>query len=278
MSQYGLWIGLTLLQVAFVAGAIWMLRSRRDAAGADDRRPPELDDALLRDAAHTLRTPLTVARSHAEFVLAGLEPGTPGHDDAVVVIDELRRAARISDQLLVLGMAARAEALQLSPVDTGVLALTVARRWSTASGREIAVEADGPAPVLADEPRLRDALDALVENALKACGPGDRITVGTRVAGGRVELSVSDTGPGIAPADAGRIFDRFARGAAGRGPHGTGLGLAIVRAIAEGHGGDVSLCSELGRGTTFTLRLGPVLRPTSARRRAAAPDTAPQTA
>ena len=114
-------------------------------------------------------------------------------------------------------------------------------------------------PVLADASRLRDALDALVENALRACRDEDRIAICAWADAGGAVLAVADDGPGIAREDRERIFERFARGAAASS-RGTGLGLAIVRAIAEGHGGALTLDSELGRGSTFSLALGPVLR------------------
>ena len=146
---------------------------------------------------------------------------------------------------------------------------TVARRWSAASGRAIAVDADAAVAVPADAERLRHALDALVENALAATDPGDRITVGAQRlhAGDAARLIVSDTGHGIAPEDHDRIFERFARGGRSRRGRGTGLGLAIVRAIAAAHGGDVTVHSELGRGTTFTLDLASARAPRPSRSR-----------
>jgi signal transduction histidine kinase len=115
--------------------------------------------------------------------------------------------------------------------------------------------------VLADEQRLRHALDALVENALNATAPGDAVTIATGVRDGHAVLSVSDTGPGIEPADRERIFERFARGAHAEARPGTGLGLPIVKAIASAHGGSVRLSSEPGAGATFTLALGAPLPP-----------------
>jgi signal transduction histidine kinase len=258
-----------------------LLQRRRDHTGPamlQDERARG-GDGFVREAAHTLRTPLAVAESHARFVLGALEPGTPAHADALVVLDELGRAARISDQLLLLG-ATHAQALELEPVDLDALVRTVARRWSAASGREIAVDAGGAGAVPADAQRLRHALDALVENALKATGPRDRITIGAHEAGGGAHLTVSDTGHGIAPEDLDRIFERFARGGASRRGRGTGLGLAVVRAIARAHGGDATVQSELGHGTTFTLRLGPApaLGAARAPRRRDHGDGAPHTA
>jgi len=244
------------LMTCVFLGMVWHVRRRQDAVD-EQRRIAERERAFMRDAAHTLRTPLTVAQGHAELVLDGLEAGTQGHDDATVLREELRRLARISDQLLMLGATAHADALLLTPVALDRLAGEVGRRWSAASGREVAVFAAAGGPVvLADEQRLRHALDALVENALNATAPGDAVTIATGVRDGYGVLSVSDTGPGIAPADRDRIFERFARGAHAEERPGTGLGLPIVKAIARAHGGTVDLATEPGAGATFTLSLG----------------------
>jgi two-component system OmpR family sensor kinase len=253
MFVHGLGTSLMLLGMPLLGSAFRTRRHRREAVMTRPGHAPEGADAFVRDAAHTLRTPLIVARSHAEFVLAGLEPGTAAHDDALVVLDELRRAARISDQLLLLGAATQAEAPVLAPVALDDLVRTVARRWSGVGGRSISVDAGEGVVALGDEERLRHALDALVENALKATTPEDEVTVGARASGRQAILTVSDSGHGIAAADLEGIFDRFGRGAAPR--PGTGLGLAIVRAVAEAHGGHVAVRSAVRRGTTFSLRL-----------------------
>jgi signal transduction histidine kinase len=236
-------------------GMVWHVRRRQDAVDAQ-RRIAEREREFMRDAAHSLRTPLTVAQGHAEFVRGGLEPGTQGHDDATVLLDELRRLARISDQLLMLGAVGHTDALLLSPVALDRLACEAARRWSAASGREVAVEAPAPVAVLADEERLRHALDALVENALNATGPDDVVTISAHVRGGRAVLAVSDTGIGIEPGDRERIFERFARGPQAEGRPGTGLGLPIVKAIARAHRGRIDVDSRPGEGATFTMTLG----------------------
>jgi signal transduction histidine kinase len=252
------------LMTCVFLGMVWHVRRRQEAVEAQ-RAIAERERAFMREAAHTLRTPLTVAQGHAEFVLEGLEPGTPSHEDATVLLDELRRLARISNQLLLLGTAGHASALLMAPVSLDALATAVGRRWAAASGRAIAVDAPGPVTILADEERLRHALDALVENALNATGPADRVTIHAAVEDGRAVLRVADTGEGIDDADRERIFERFARGRNAEHRPGTGLGLAIVRAIAIAHGGGAQVRSAPGEGATFTVRLGaPLPAPGSA--------------
>jgi signal transduction histidine kinase len=237
-------------------GMVWHVRRRQDAVD-EQRRVAEREREFMRDASHSLRTPLTVAQGHAEFLRDGLDPGTEGHHDATVMLDELRRLARISDQLLMLSALGHADALLLAPVALDGLAREAGHRWSAASRREVAVDAPAPVRVLADEQRLRHALDALVENALNATGPGDRVTISAYACTGRAVLAVADTGPGIDAADLDRIFERFERGPRAEG--GTGLGLPIVKAIVTAHGGAVAVVSCPGGGATFTLTLGAAL-------------------
>jgi signal transduction histidine kinase len=236
-------------------GMVWHVRRRQDAVD-EQRRVAEREREFMRDASHSLRTPLTVAQGHAEFLRDGLDPGTEGHHDASVMLDELRRLARISDQLLMLSALGHADALLLAPVALDGLAREAGRRWSAASRREVAVDAPAPVCVLADEQRLRHALDALVENALNATGPGDRVTISAYARAGRAVLAVADTGTGIAPADVGRIFERFERGPGAEGRAGTGLGLPIVSVIAAAHGGSITVDSRPGAGAVFTMTLG----------------------
>ena len=127
--------------------------------------------------------------------------------------------------------------------------------------------------ILADEERLRAALDALIENAFKVIGPDDHVTLVARADGGVAVLEVLDDGPGIAPESQALIFDRFKRPVESR--TGTGLGLPIVKAIAEAHGGSATLRSALGQGAAFALRLGPVMPRTAARLPAPAGEHAP---
>jgi two-component system sensor histidine kinase ResE len=106
-------------------------------------------------------------------------------------------------------------------------------------------------------------LTNLVDNAIKYTPDGGRVTVSVRGdSGGAVVLSVSDTGPGIPEQDLARIFERFYRGDQSRSEPGTGLGLSLARAIARAHGGDITVESRPGEGSTFTVRLPAAQPPT----------------
>ena len=238
-----------LMSAMFLA-MVWHAR-RREAALSAANAAAERERDFIRDASHLLRTPITVARGHAELAAASAD----GQDaqDLGVVVDELGRLSRISNRLLLLASAEHPGFQRTQRVVLAELVDSTVRRWRVASDRDLRADVQAGGTVDVDEERLVAALDALVENAVKATAPGDRIVVRTRAEDGTAVLEVADTGTGI-PADAvDHVFDRFVRQ-----PHpsgGTGLGLPIVKAIVEAHGGTASVISTPGEGTTVCLRL-----------------------
>ena len=144
--------------------------------------------------------------------------------------------------------------VELEDVDPGRLVHEVAASAALAGARVRAVAPSGLPGLRADPVRLRQALDNLVSNALVHASPVDAdVVVSADVAGGVVRLSVTDAGEGIGIEDQSRIFEAGARLDDDR--PGTGLGLAVARAIAEAHGGTVTVESTPGRGSTFTIAL-----------------------
>jgi signal transduction histidine kinase len=222
-----------------------------------ERRLVERERNLVRDVSHELRTPITVARGHAELIHRNAVGQTA--EDAEVVLDELARLSRIAERLLILAAAEHPEFLRRAPVEVERLIVDTARRWSPAAPRRWTVDAPVDGVLYADEERLESTLDALVENAVKFTDEGDAIRIEARHDGSVAIIEVSDTGVGIPADQLSRIFDRFSRVDEGRrrrnGSGGTGLGLPIVKAIVEAHGGSVGVRSELGKGTTFSLRI-----------------------
>jgi signal transduction histidine kinase len=128
-----------------------------------------------------------------------------------------------------------------------------------ATRKDIAITASvaGPLPaVLGDEGALTEALVNLIGNAVKYTRPGGRVTVGGAAAGGQVVLTVADTGIGIAPEELSLVFDAFYRARSGPGTEsGAGLGLALTRRIVQAHEGTLSVESQVGKGTTFSIHL-----------------------
>jgi two-component system sensor histidine kinase SenX3 len=110
--------------------------------------------------------------------------------------------------------------------------------------------------IFGDEVQLVTALRNLVSNAINYSPEGTKVGVGVRRDGEQIEITVTDQGPGISEQDQARIFERFYRvdPARSRETGGTGLGLAIVKHVCANHGGDVSVWSRVGEGSTFTLQ------------------------
>jgi signal transduction histidine kinase len=234
---------------------VWHARRRADALRLV-RRAAEREREFVRDASHQLRTPITIARGHAELI-AHANGDAESPRDAEVVLEELERLQRISDRLLILASAEHPDFLMLEPVPLGALVERAAERWTVVAEREWTVTATATDTVLVDLARIDGALDALIENAIKATIPGDPIALAALARGGVPVLAVADRGGGVAPQHRERIFERFGRvpPAPGAVRSGTGLGLPMVRAIAEAHAGTAQLVNDPGGWTTFELRL-----------------------
>ncbi|GAB3363308.1 sensor histidine kinase [Modestobacter lapidis] len=226
---------------------------------------------FLDDAGHELRTPITIVRGHLEV----LDPADPTdvRESVALVDDELDRMNRIVTELLLLARAEQPEFVRPQPVDVGALTVDVFDKVRQLGDRAWALEATADVDAVLDPQRVTQALVALADNAVRYTAPGDRVALGSQLTGGELRLWVADSGPGIAEADRDRVFERFARGAAGiRRSDGAGLGLSIVQAIATAHGGRVVLDSVIGRGSTFAVVLPAVLAPLAPDDPAASPD------
>jgi signal transduction histidine kinase len=136
-------------------------------------------------------------------------------------------------------------------------AVEAARPRAGRAGVELVAEVEQVAALEGDRDRLGQVVDNLISNALKFTPAGGRVTVRLGERDSRAVLDVCDTGMGIPADEQGQLFERFFRASAAteRSIPGIGLGLAICRAIAEAHGGGISVASEEGRGTTFTVEL-----------------------
>jgi signal transduction histidine kinase len=240
---------------------------------ADLERQQELRRQLTADIAHELRTPISVLRLQLESIEDGIETPTPALLGSLN--EEVGLLARLVDDLRLLSLA---DAGQLSLSLAGVNVADALQQATTGAGErarrggiDLRAEAS-PEPLIvhADPQRLAQILRNLIENAIRYTPAGGVVTVRAMRAatGAEVVLAVADTGPGIAPDDAARIFDRFYRTdrARARETGGSGLGLAIVQRLAEMHGGRVWLESTVGAGSTFFVAL-----PEFARKKPSAP-------
>jgi len=249
-----------LMAAVFIAMA-WHAR-RRQAADRSHRLVSEQNARLLttqrqflQDAAHQLRTPITIALGHAELLAGDLTSRQEGRD-VQVVIGELDRLRRISERLLVIAAAADPEFLHPEFVAIDQLVAELIRRWRPTADRRWQLGRLDRVSVLADPERLGMALDALLENAVRHTGTDDviQLSVIRGWPGMPVRIIVADSGSGIPADQLHLIFDRFRTGDEDQS-RGTGLGLPLVRAVARAHGGDVTVRSEPGRGSEFELTL-----------------------
>jgi two-component system, OmpR family, sensor kinase len=239
--------------LAFMFGAIVWHTHRRWLAVEEARRLARAQREFVSDTSHELRTPITVARGHAELIRMAC-PGQQSAEDADVIIEELNRLSTTSDRLLLLAAAEHPGFLRSAPVDLGLVLAHTAARWRFAARRNWSFNIELPAMLFADQDLLVNAFDALLENAAKFTDEDDTITVNAQVGEDVALIEIEDSGIGIAPDDLPRIFDRFFRaGDRSRPDRGTGLGLAIVKAIVEAHNGTISVTSELGVGTAFRI-------------------------
>ena len=210
---------------------------------------------FLQDAAHQLRTPITIALGHAELLATDLAGEQQGEDIAVV-IGELSRLRRISDRLLVIAAAGDPAFLHAEHVSLDQMITDHVRRWRPTISQHLRTGTLDHVTVRADRERLGLALDALIENAVRHTdSDGDIELSVTRDHGGMLaRVVVADTGTGIPADQLPFIFDRFRSSDGGRS-QGTGLGLPLVRAVAHAHGGDVAVWSTPGAGSEFELTL-----------------------
>jgi two-component system OmpR family sensor kinase len=239
------------------------LLERLDLAMQQQRR-------FLDDASHELRTPLTTIRASASALLRSGgssdatrlqgHPDQPEPDDAEVraIARESERMGRLVTDLLALARADAGQGLACRSLMLDALLVDVYQQARLHSAPvRLAIGDLTQIEIVGDADRLKQLLLNLVDNACRYSPPGGVVTLSLMEQGGSAALSVSDTGPGIAPDDLPRIFERFYRAdhARSREVGGTGLGLAISQVIAEAHGGRIEVESALGAGSTFTAYL-----------------------
>lgn len=221
-------------------------------------------DAVRRDfvanASHELRTPVASIQALAETVVSAAvdDPGSVARFGAQLEGEALRLSRIVSDLLDLSRLEGGTSDRDEVRLDRLVLEeVGIYRDRAEAAGLSLTVEADGPVRVGGSARDLALLVRNLVENAIQYTRSGGRVSVSVRSEEDSAIVEVRDTGVGIPSRDQTRVFERFFRvdRARSRETGGTGLGLSIVKHVAENHAGSVALASELGRGSTFTVRL-----------------------
>lgn len=239
---------------------------QRARADAGDSRKARSN--FLATLSHELRTPMTLVLGHTEMMLEEMDEGG---EPSPLMKDDLHEILRASQALLetINSLIAMAEAedsslvLRRDPVQVADMLGRVVdthRPLAAANGNAVKVEVESDLrPVMADSKQLERILSSLVSNACKFTSSGTVTVAARREAGpgGRLKISVHDTGIGMTAADQVRVFAPFVQAEDADARHfgGTGLGLAIAKRLVELMGGQIDLRSTLGRGSTFTVAL-----------------------
>ena len=240
-------------EIAELARTLEGMLAALDAARGDTQTMLDRQREFVADASHELRTPLTSVLANLELLteeLAGEQAET-----AEAALRSTRRMRRLVGDLLLL---ARADARRVQPHRPTDLADVLVEAASElepmADGHELSINAE-PVVVSGVRDELHRLVLNLLENAVRHTPPGTSVQASTEARDGAAVVVVQDSGPGVPPELASRVFERFVRG--GRdGGKGSGLGLAIVRSVAQSHGGTVVLeTPQSGTGTRFVIRI-----------------------
>lgn len=248
-------VGIGALLLAAIGGLFMSRRAMRPVRDAFDRQR-----TFIANASHELKTPLTLIRADAEVLQRGMDDPEQQElaDDLLSETD--RMSGVLSDLLLLTRLDAGKLSVSREAFDLSQVIVQAAERFrarAEAEGVIIETEFPGKLLVRGDEERTSQVLAALLDNAVRFTPERGLITVSGSQDDGRIEATVTDTGPGIAPEHLPRLFDRFYRAEASRARSdgGTGLGLAIARDLARVQGGELVANNAKGGGGTFKLRL-----------------------
>ena len=249
------------------AGPIWLADGRQIGVivTISDITPlhelQEQQEDLLRGVSHDLRTPLTIISGHVQLLADALREHPHVEEERESVQAIARAAQQMNAMIRDLVDATRLESGQMhmnpQPIMLADFISDLLKRAGTALDTrriQLDMSPDLP-PVLADSDRLERICINLLSNALKYSTPGTPVLVRGRAHEHVVMVSVTDQGPGIAPQDVPRLFERFYRAQDTSKTEGLGLGLYITRLLIEAHGGHIWAESEVGVGSTFYFTL-----------------------
>jgi two-component system sensor histidine kinase SenX3 len=224
-------------------------------------RLEEVRRDFIANISHELKTPIGAVSLLAEALQAASDEPEQVRKFAKRLTKESDRLGRITQEIIELSRLQAADALGAPAVVDidNVVAQAIDQNRVLADSSHVIIASGGDAgvEVYGDEALLVVALDNLIANAVQYSPKRSRVGVGVSLTNGVVEIAVTDQGPGIPEAERDRVFERFYRIDDARSRHtgGTGLGLSIVKHVVQNHGGDIRVWSQLGSGSTFTIRL-----------------------
>jgi two-component system, OmpR family, sensor kinase len=247
------------------------LLSRLESAFVRREEALERQRRFAADASHELRTPITAISGHARMLdeWALEEDPQRAKQSVGVICREARRMGRLAESLLALTRGDEGAQLKIGRHDLAAVAEETAQATRDANNGKVSIEyvlPKGEVEATFDRDRVFEGACILLDNAVRYTPEGGNVTVGVREDGDRVALEVSDTGVGIPEDQLPLIFERFHRADPSRSDGGAGLGLSIARQIAESHGGQITVESTPGKGSTFTLLLPKGSRPSTPER------------
>ncbi|MBV8170652.1 MAG: HAMP domain-containing histidine kinase [Candidatus Eremiobacteraeota bacterium] len=227
--------------------------ARLESAFSRERR-------FISDASHELKTPLTVINANAQMLERwGERDDQVRHDALAAIRNESAQMARVINSMLMLSKTDTGTALAVEPMNLRAVVNDVAgslRPRAAEKGLTLETRCDGDAYILGEPGLVRQLVVNLTENAIKFTQSGG-VTISAGAQNGHAHVDIADTGSGIDAESLPHIFERFYRAdpAHSRAVEGTGLGLAVVRSIVRAHGGDISVKSSVGSGTTISVTL-----------------------
>jgi len=253
-------LGVAVVLLAAANVTLVVLFSRRS------RRLAKLRMDFVTSVSHELRTPLAVIRSAAENLADGVvQPGDSVREYGRLIREESRRLGAMVERILLFSSVRSSPSYRPRPLDVGPIIeglLAEAASAIRSAGVSVEKHVDPELPqALSDEGALKECLLNLISNALKYGADGHwmsiRAMVATEATGPEIQVTVKDRGPGIEPGELEQIFEPFFRGDRVRSSqtHGSGLGLSLTKQIIEAVGGKITVLSEPGRGSAFTLHL-----------------------
>jgi signal transduction histidine kinase len=255
--DWGLGSGILVALALSGMGGLWLTRQAM--------KPAEISFQQLKqftaDASHELRSPLTAIKSNAAVALKYSEGMRPSDKEKFQAIaSAINQMTRLTEDLLLLAQTDQITNLKPAVVDLADVLnhlIVLYQHQATANQIQLSAQLANNLNVLGDAVQLNRVFANLIENALRYTPAKGKVEIQTYINHHQIGVSVKDTGIGIAPENLERVFDRFWQADQSRSHRvgGSGLGLAITQAIVQQHGGSITVTSELGKGSCFTVQL-----------------------